>query len=128
MDQPYHAAAASPPTPWERLRFIISELQMTLDLLSTGDSLRPGVASPELIHLLLKYLKEVEGLRARGSLRDTGSAADAVWRDYRLALERMQRVLPKLEQQLRSDRSRLALEQSRLGRATSWLDATKLTR
>jgi hypothetical protein len=113
---------------WERLRFINSEIQMMLHLLAVGDSLRPGVASPELVAMLLDYLKEVDGLRCSGQLDETSPPAEVVWRHYRATLERMSRVVPKLEQQLRNDRSRLAQEQGQLGRAYAWTSATKLTR
>ncbi len=116
------------PVAWERLRFINSELQMMLNLVTTEDSLRPGVTSPELIAVLLKYLAEVGDLRSSGQLDETGSLAEEVWCDYRASLERMQRVVPMMEQQLLNDRSRLAQEQSRIGLALAWNYTTKLTR
>ncbi len=125
-DDSLHASAM--PASWERLRFINSEIQIMLHLLAAGDSLRPGVASPELIAVLLNYLGEVDGLRRSGQLDEVSSCSQAIWRDYRATLERMNRVIPKLEQQLQSDRSRLAQEQKQLSGASAWTSTTKLTR
>ncbi len=113
---------------WERLRFIDSEIHMMLNLLTAGDTLRPGVASPELITVLLNYLEEVDTLRQSGQLDESSPRADAVWRAYRATLERMNHVVPKMEQQLMNDRTRLAQEQSQLVRASAWNYTRKLTR
>jgi hypothetical protein len=113
---------------WRRLRVVNGELQMTLQLLASGDALRPGVASPELIAMLTAYLEEVGQLRSSGQLGETGLQAEAEWRDYRTTLERLNRILPKIERQLQDDRSRLAQEQERLSRASAWTFASKLTR
>ena len=120
--------AVAMPVAWERVRFITHEIEMMLNLLTAGDSLRPGVVSPDLIAVLLDYLKEVEGLRSGGEMDETGSLADAVWRDYRTILERMSRIVPIMEQQLLSDRSRLAQEQKRLSSTAAWNSTAKLTR
>ncbi len=119
---------ASSSAAWERVQFIVSELQMTLHLLATGDTLRPGVASPELIAVLMTYLEEVSRLRRDGQLENTSLRAETFWRDYRATLEQMNRILPKIEHQLRDDRSRLTQEQDRLSRASAWNSAAKLTR
>jgi len=54
------AAPAPAPVPravaWERLQFISSELKLMLDMLTDGVSLRPGVASPELIAVFMMTL------------------------------------------------------------------------
>jgi len=101
-----------------------------LNLLMEGDTLRPGVATPELIALLLGYLQEVAGLRARGHLEASGAmpAKPALWQDYRTVLERLRRVMPNMEQQLRNDRARLAHDQEQLTRAEAWASTAKLTR
>jgi len=113
---------------WERLRFISSELRMTLHLLVSEDPLRPGVASPELIRVLMTYLEEVTRLRRTGQLGDSSAKSEPDWRDYRTTLEDLNHILPKLEQQLRDDRTRLGLEQDRLSQASAWTTTTKLTR
>jgi len=117
-------------TPWQRLRFITAEIGLILNLLMEGDTLRPGVATPELIGLLLGYLQEVADLRARGHLdASVALPEDAVsWQDYRAVLERLRRVMPNMEQQLRNDRARLAHEQQQLTRAADWTSTAKLTR
>ena len=111
----------------ERIRFITSEIQTMLRLLVAGDTLRPGVASAELIGVLLRYLVEADNLRLSGQL-DTIPPGDAMWRDYRAALESLSQLVPKMEQQLQNDRRRLAQEQDRLLRASAWSAAAKLTR
>jgi hypothetical protein len=110
------------------LRFINSELRMTLHLLVSEDTLRPGVASPQLIRVLMTYLEEVTLLRRTGQLADGSAKSEPAWRDYRTTLEELNRILPKLEQQLRDDRARLAQEQDRLSRASAWSSTTKITR
>jgi hypothetical protein len=121
-------SSAPMPVAWERLQFINSELQMMLNLLTAEDSLRPGVTSPELIAVLMSYLEEVAALRSSGQLDEKGTLSDGVWCDYRASLERMRHIVPKMEQQLLNDRSRLAQEQSQIGRALAWNTTTKLTR
>jgi hypothetical protein len=113
---------------WERVRFISSELRMTLRLLVAEDTLRPGVASPELIRVLMNYLGEVTHLRRTGQLGDSSATSEAACLDYRMVLEELNRMLPKIERQLRDDHSRLAQEQGRLGLASAWTSTTKLTR
>jgi hypothetical protein len=119
-------------TAWERLRFINRDIQMMLHLLATGDSLRPGVASPELITVLLTYLGEVDGLRHSGLLDEDPAQAspltDDIWRCYRATLKRLRLIVPQLEQQLRNDRTCLAQQQNQLGLASIWISAAKLTR
>lgn len=113
---------------WERLRFLCSELRMTLHLLVSENTPRPGVASPELIRILMTHLGEVAHLRRTGQLGDSGAKSEPAWRDYRTILEDLNHILPKLEQQLRDDRTRLAQEQDRVTQASAWTTATNLTR
>ena len=112
---------------WSRVRFITGEIALMLNLLTVGNTLRPGVATPELIGVLLGYLKEVATFRASGEL--AASSLDArLWQEYRAALELLRSILPKMEQQLQNDRSRLAHDQEQLSRASAWTSASKLTR
>jgi hypothetical protein len=113
---------------WDRLRFLTSELRMTLQLLATGGTLRPGVASPQMIGLLRKYVEEGSQLRRTGQLQTGDAAAESTLSDYRTTLEQLHQILPKLEQQLRDDRARLAQEQNRLNLASDWTSTAKLTR
>ena len=99
-----------------------------LDMLTDGDSLRPGVASPELIAVFMDYLEEVDRLRKAGELQETGPFPELVWRGYRAALERLRRIVPIMEQQLLSDRNLLSQEHNRLVGAMEWNAASKLTR
>lgn len=122
------SSEASSSSAWERLRFITGELRMILHLLVSGDTPRPGVASPELMDVLMTYLKEVSRLRLASKLEDNNATSEPWWSDYRTTLEHLNRVLPKIEQQLRDDRSRLAMEQDRLSRASAWTSTSKLTR
>jgi len=126
------AAPAPAPVPravaWERLQFISSELKLMLDMLTDGVSLRPGVASPELIAVFMNYLEEVDGLRNAGELQETGPVPELAWQEYRGALERLRRIVPIMEQQLVSDRNRLSQERNRLVGAMEWNAASKLTR
>jgi len=122
------SSALSSSSAWERLRFLSSELRMTLHLLVSENTPRPGVASPELIQILMTHLGEVAHLRRTGQLGDGGAKSEPDWRDYRTTLEDLNHILPKLEQQLRDDRTRLGLEQDRLSQASAWTTTTKLTR
>ena len=115
-------------TGWERLRFVSSELRMILKLLATGESLQPGVATPELIDLLGRYVEEGSYLRRSGKLEGGNAASEMVMRDYRTSLEHLHQILPKLEQQLRDDRARLAQERNRLSLASDWTTTTRLIR
>lgn len=127
------AAAPNPGTPsaaWERLHFITGEISLMLDLLMCGDTLRPGVATPEMTVLLLGYLQEVAALRTSGQLEasDALLMASETWRGYRDVLEQLRRVMPNMEQQLRNDRARLGHDQECLSRTTAWTSTAKLTR
>lgn len=115
---------------WGRLRFITSEIGVMLDLLMAGPTLRPGVATPELIALLLGYLQEVAALRSSGQLEASEAVlrASEAWQGYRSVLEQLRRVMPNMEQQLRNDRTRLAHDQEQLSRADAWTSTAKLTR
>ena len=117
-------------TAWARLRFITSEISLMLNLLMAGDALRPGVATPELIGLLLGYLQEVAVLRSSGHLdaSETSEGYSEGWQEYRAVLEQLRRVMPNMEQQLRNDRTRLARDQEQLTRADAWTSTAKLTR
>ena len=125
--RPNPAMNASESAAWLRVRFITDEIALMLNLLTVGGTLRPGVATPELICVLLGYLKEVATFRSNGELE--ASSLDAkIWHEYRAALELLRCVLPKMEQQLENDRSRLAHDQEQLSRASAWSSAAKLTR
>ena len=115
---------------WGRLRFITSEISLMLNLLMAGPTLRPGVATPELIALLLGYLQEVAALRSSGQLEasDDLLVVSEAWQRYRSVLEQLRRVMPTMEQQLRNDRTRLAHDQEQLSRADAWTSTAKLTR
>ena len=115
---------------WGRLRFITSEISLMLNLLMAGPTLRPGVATPELIALLLGYLQEVAALRSSGQLEasDDLLVASEAWQRYRSVLEQLRRVMPNMEQQLRNDRTRLVHDQEQLSRADAWTSTAKLTR
>ena len=115
---------------WGRLRFITSEISLMLNLLMAGPTLRPGVATPELIALLLGYLQEVAALRSSGQLEasDDLLVVSEAWQRYRSVLEQLRRVMPNMEQQLRNDRTRLAHDQEQLSRADAWTSTAKLTR
>jgi len=126
-NRPNPAMTAVESVAWSRVRFITDEIALMLNLLTVGGTLRPGVATPELIGVLLGYLKEVATFRASGELE--ASSLDAkVWQEYRSALELLRNILPKLEQQLKNDRSRLAHDQEQLSRAAAWTSTAKLTR
>ena len=117
---------------WGRLRFITSEISLMLNLLMAGPTLRPGVATPELIALLLGYLQEVAVLRSSGQLEASDgllvASESEAWQGYRSVLEQLRRVMPTMEQQLRNDRTRLAHDQEQLSRADAWTSTAKLTR
>jgi len=70
----------------------------------------------------------VTRLRRTGQLGDGSAKSEPAWLDYRTTLEELNRIPPKLEQQLRDGRTRLAQEQNRLTLASAWTSTTKLTR
>lgn len=115
---------------WGRLRFITSEISLILNLLMAGGTLRPGVATPELIALLLGYLQEVAVLRSSGQMEvsDGLLVESEAWQGYRSVLEQLRRVMPTMEQQLRNDRTRLVHDQEQLSRADAWTSTARLTR
>lgn len=124
---PNPAMHATESAAWSRVRFITDEIGLMLSLLTVGGTLRPGVATPELIAVLLGYLKEVASLRASCALEAISLDA-RVWQEYRTTLARLRSVLPNLERQLQDDRTRLARERDQLSRASNWFSTAKLTR